>query len=180
MVLARVGVPLGVEDGVEREGRVSLHDVGELEAGREQRVGEGPPALGAVARAVVLLPAPVLRDALTAEVVLAAETHWVLVDAQADGTQKLVLQTTRHLHERGDARNGDARRENREPGDPEIYRICVRFPLLCLQLEGNSSELLRIDPLVVLIVNIQTKGENAKTFRSDATGRKYLINSINI
>lgn len=102
MVLARVCVPLGVEDGVEREGRVPLYDVGELEAGREQRVGEGPPALGAVARAVVLLPAPVLRDALTAEVVLTAETHRVLVNAQADGTEELVLQTTRHLHAQGD------------------------------------------------------------------------------
>lgn len=102
MVLARVCVPLGVEDGVEREGRVPLYDVGELEAGREQRVGEGPPALRAVARAVVLLPAPVLRDALTAEVVLTAETHRVLVNAQADGTEELVLQTTRHLHAQGD------------------------------------------------------------------------------
>lgn len=111
MVLTRVRVPLGVEDGVKREGRVPLHDVGELEAGREQRVSEGPPALGAVARAVVLLPAPVLRDALTAEVVLAAETHRVLVNAQADGTQELILQTTRHLHAQGDVRKCDTLRE---------------------------------------------------------------------
>lgn len=118
MVLAGVGVPLGVEDGVERESRVPLHDVGELEAGREQRVGEGPPALGAVARAVVLLPAPVLRDALAAEVVLAAETHRVLVNAQANGTQELVLQTTRHLHALGDVRN----RETRAEGEPRACR----------------------------------------------------------
>lgn len=119
MVLAGVRVPLGVKNGVEREGRVPLHDVGELEAGQEQRVGEGSPALGAVARAVVLLPAPVLRDALAAEVVLASKTYRVLVNAQADGTQELVLQTTRHLHARGDVRKCDTRRENREPGDPE-------------------------------------------------------------
>lgn len=130
MVLAGVRVSLGVEDGVEREGRVPLHDVGQLEAGREQRVGEGPPALRAVACAVVLLPAPVLRDALTAEVVLAAETHRVLINAQADGTQQLVLQTTRHLHVRGDVRKRDTRREIQESGESEISGFEV-LPNLC-------------------------------------------------
>lgn len=44
-----------------------------------------------------LLSAPVLGDALSAEVVLAAEADGVLVDAEADGTQKLVLQRASHL-----------------------------------------------------------------------------------
>jgi len=96
VVLARVRVPLGVEDGVQREGRVALHDVGQLEAGREQRVREGAAALGAVPGSVELLAGPVLRDALAAEVVLAAEADRVLVDAQADGTDQLVLQTASH------------------------------------------------------------------------------------
>lgn len=84
MVLAGVGAPLRIEDGIQWEGRVPLHDVGELEARGEQRVGEGPPALGAISGDVMLLPAPVLRDALATEVVLAAETDGVLVDTQAD------------------------------------------------------------------------------------------------
>ena len=96
VVLAGVRVPLSVENGVQREGRVALHDVGQLQAGREQRVGERPPALGTVPRSVGLLPDPVLRDALPAEVVLAAEADGVLVDAQADGTEQLVLQTASH------------------------------------------------------------------------------------
>lgn len=96
VVLAGVRAPLGVEDGVEREGRVALHNVGQLEAGREQGVGEGPAALGTVARSVRLLPTPVLRDALPAEVVLAAKADGVLVDAEADGTEELVLQTASH------------------------------------------------------------------------------------
>lgn len=100
VVLAGVRAPLGVEDGVEREGRVALHNVGQLEAGREQRVGEGPAALGTVARSVRLLPTPVLRDALPAEVVLAAKADRVLVDAEADGTEELVLQTASHLQTR--------------------------------------------------------------------------------
>lgn len=84
MVLAGVGAPLGVEDGVQREGRVALHNVGQLETRREERVGEGPPALRAVPRSVRLLPAPVLGDALPTEVVLAAKADGVLVDTEAD------------------------------------------------------------------------------------------------
>lgn len=101
MVLAGVGAPLGVEDGVQREGRVALHDVGQLETGREEGVREGPAALGTVAHPVELLPAPVLGDALPAEVVLAAEADGVLVDAEADGTEELVLQAASHLQRRG-------------------------------------------------------------------------------
>lgn len=97
VVFAGVGAPLRVEDGVEGEGRVTLHNVGQLETRREERIGEGPPALRAVSRSVRLLPAPVLRDALPAEVVLAAKADGVLVDAEADGTEELVLQTASHL-----------------------------------------------------------------------------------
>lgn len=46
----------------------------------------------------MLLSAPVLSDALTTEVVLAAETDWVLINAQTNGTQELVLQTASHLN----------------------------------------------------------------------------------
>ena len=101
VVLTGVGAPLGIQDGVQREGGVALHDVGQLEARGEQRVGEGPPALRTVSRPVRLLPAPVLGDALAAEVVLAAEADWILVDTQADGTQELVLQTASHLQALG-------------------------------------------------------------------------------
>lgn len=97
VVLAGVGAPLGAEDGVQREGGVPLHNVGQLEARREKGVDEGPPALGAVARPVRLLPAPVLGDALPAEVVLATKADRVLVDAEADGTEELVLQRASHL-----------------------------------------------------------------------------------
>lgn len=97
VVLAGVGAPLRVQDRVEREGRVALHNVGQLEARRQQRIGEGPAALGAVPRTVWLLPAPVLGDALPAEVMLAAEADGVLIDAEADGTEELVLQTASHL-----------------------------------------------------------------------------------
>lgn len=100
VVLAGVGAPLGVEDGVEWEGRVALHNVGQLKTGWEERVGEGPAALGTVTRSVRFLPAPVLRDALPAEVVLAAKADGVLVDAEADGTEELVLQTASHLQTR--------------------------------------------------------------------------------
>lgn len=98
MVLAWVRVPLGVEDGVQRESGVPLHDVGELEARGQKGIREGPPALRAVSCAVTLLSAPVLSDALTTEVVLAAETDWVLINAQTNGTQELVLQTASHLN----------------------------------------------------------------------------------
>lgn len=37
-----------------------------------------------------------LGDAAAAEVVLAAQAHRVLVDAQADGTEQLVLEAARH------------------------------------------------------------------------------------
>lgn len=47
-----------------------------------------------------LLSAPVLSDTLSAEIVLAAKTDWVLVDAEADGTEELVLQTASHLQRR--------------------------------------------------------------------------------
>lgn len=97
VVLAGVGTPLSVEDGVQREGRVALHNVGQLETRREERVGEGPPALGTVPRSVRLLSAPVLGDALPAEIVFASKADRVLVDAEADGTEELVLQTTSHL-----------------------------------------------------------------------------------
>lgn len=91
VVLAGVGAPLSVEDGVQREGWVPLHNVGQLQTRREKRVDEGPPALRAVPRSVRLLPAPVLSDALSAEVVLTTEADRVLVDAEADGTEELVL-----------------------------------------------------------------------------------------
>lgn len=100
VVLAGVRAALSVEDGVERKGRVALHDVGQLEAGRQQRVGKGAPALGADTRGVRLLPAPVLGDALAAEVMLAPEADRILVDAEADGTQELVLQTASHLRKK--------------------------------------------------------------------------------
>lgn len=98
VVLAGVGAPLSVEDGVQREGGVPLHNVGELETRREERVDEGPPALWAVPRSVGLLPAPVLSDALPAEIVLATKANRVLVDAEADGTEELVLQRASHLN----------------------------------------------------------------------------------
>lgn len=101
VVLAGVGAPLSTEDGVQREGRVALHNVGQLETRREERVGEGPPALGTVPRSVRFLPAPVLSDALSAEVVLTAEADGVLVDAETDGTEELVLQTASHLQTQG-------------------------------------------------------------------------------
>lgn len=70
-----------VEDGVQREGAVALHYVGQLEAGRERGLGKRTPALGAVAGALRLLPHPMFGDAAAAEVVLAAQAHRVLVDA---------------------------------------------------------------------------------------------------
>lgn len=85
-----------IEDGVQREGAVALHDVGQLEAGRERGLGERAPAFGAVACALCLLPHPVLGDAAAAEVVLAAQAHRVLVDAQTDGAEQLVLEAARH------------------------------------------------------------------------------------
>lgn len=97
VVLAGVIAPLSVQNGIEWEGRVALDNVGQLEAGRKERIGERPPALGAVPCSVRLLSAPVLRDALPAEVVLAAEADGVLVDAEADRTEQLVLQATSHL-----------------------------------------------------------------------------------
>lgn len=97
VVLAGVGAPLSVENGVQGKRRVALYDVGQLEAGRKKRIGKGPPTLGAVSGAVRLLSAPVFCDALPAEVVLAAEADGVLVDAEADGTEQLVLQTASHL-----------------------------------------------------------------------------------
>lgn len=97
MVLAGIRAPLGVEDGVQWEGRIALHNVGQLEAWREERIGEGPAALGAVPHSVKLLSAPVLSNTLSAEVVLAAKADRVLVDAEADGTKELVLQTASHL-----------------------------------------------------------------------------------
>ncbi len=100
VVLAGVGAPLGVEDGVQREGRVALHNVGQLETRREEGIGEGPPALRTVPRSVGLLPAPVLGDTLSAEVVLTAKADGVLVDAEADGTEELVFQTASHLQRR--------------------------------------------------------------------------------
>lgn len=100
MVLAGVGAPLSVEDGVQREGGVALHNVGQLETRREEGVGEGPPALRTVPRSVRLPSAPVLGDALSAEVVLATKADGVLVDAEADGTEELVLQTASHLQTR--------------------------------------------------------------------------------
>lgn len=98
MVLARVRVPLGVQDGVQRESSIPLHDVGELQARGQKGIREGPPALRAVSHPVKLLSAPVLSDALTAKVVLAAETDRVLINAQTNGTQELVLQTASHLN----------------------------------------------------------------------------------
>lgn len=98
MVLARVRVPLGIQDGVQRESGIPLHDVGELQARGQKGICEGPPALRAVSHPVKLLSAPVLSDALTAEVVLAAETDRVLINAQTYGTQELVLQTASHLN----------------------------------------------------------------------------------
>lgn len=98
MVLAGVVAPLGVEDGVQREGRVPLHNVGQFQTWRENRVDEGPPTLRAVARSVRLLSAPVLCDTLPAEVVLATEADRVLVDTEADGTEELVLQRASHLN----------------------------------------------------------------------------------
>ncbi|TNN66214.1 hypothetical protein EYF80_023553 [Liparis tanakae] len=50
-----------------------------------------------VPHSVKLLSAPVLRDAISAEVVLAAKADGVLVDAEADGTEELVLQAASHL-----------------------------------------------------------------------------------
>lgn len=85
-----------VEDGVQREGAVALHDVGQLEAGRERGLGKRAPAFRAVTGPLRLLPHPVLRDAAAAEVVLAAQTHRVLVDTQTDGAEQLVLETARH------------------------------------------------------------------------------------
>lgn len=98
MVLAGVGAPLSVEDGVQWEGGVPLHNVGEFETWREKGVDEGPPALRAVPRSVGRLPAPVLSDTLPAEIVLATKANRVLVDAEADGTEELVLQRASHLN----------------------------------------------------------------------------------
>lgn len=84
MVFARVGAPLRIEDRIQREGGVPLHDVGKFEARGEQGVGEGPPALWAISGTVMLLSAPVLCDTLATEIVLAAETYRVLVNTQAD------------------------------------------------------------------------------------------------
>lgn len=81
MILARVRVSLCVQDGIQRERGVPLHDVGELQARGQQGIREGPPALRTVPRPVMFLPAPVLSDALATEVVLAAETHRVLINA---------------------------------------------------------------------------------------------------
>jgi hypothetical protein len=102
-----------VEDGVQREGAVALHDVGQLEAGRERGLGERAPALRAVAGALSLLPHPVLGDAAAAEVVLAAQAHRVLVDAQADGAQQLVLEAARHGARGGAKRSPGGRRPAR-------------------------------------------------------------------
>lgn len=96
VVLAGEGAALGPQDSVKREGTVALHNVGQLEAGSQRRFREGAAALGAVAGALRLLAHPVLGDAAAAEVVLAAQPHRVLVDAQADGAQQLVLEAARH------------------------------------------------------------------------------------
>lgn len=96
MCLARSRGPARVEDGVQGEGAIALHDVGQLEAGRERGLCKRAPALGAVAGALRFLPHPVLGDAAAAEVVLAAQAHRVLVDAQTDGAKQLVLETACH------------------------------------------------------------------------------------
>lgn len=96
MCLAGSRGPARVEDGVQGEGAVALHDVGQLEAGRERGLRKRASALGAVAGALRLLPHPVLGDAAAAEVVLAAQAHRVLVDAQTDGAKQLVLETACH------------------------------------------------------------------------------------
>lgn len=97
VVLTRVRVPLSVENGVQREGGIPLHNVGQLEARRKQRVGECSSAFRTVPRPMVLLSTPVLRDALSAKIMFAAETNWILIDTQADGAQKFVFQTTSHF-----------------------------------------------------------------------------------
>lgn len=97
VVFAGIGAPLSVEDGVQGKGRVALHNVGQFETRGEERISEGPPALGTVTHSVKLLSAPMFGNALTAEVMLATKTDRVLVDAQTDGTEELILQTASHL-----------------------------------------------------------------------------------
>lgn len=97
VVLAGVIAPLSIQNGIKREGGIALDNIGQLEAGRKKRIGESPSALGAIPCSVRLLAAPVLRDALPAEVVLATEADGILVDAEADRTEQLVLQATSHL-----------------------------------------------------------------------------------
>lgn len=96
VVLAGEGAALSSQDGIQGEGAVALHDVGQLQAGGQRGLGEGAAALGAVAGALRLLAHPMLCDAAAAEVVLAAEAHRVLVDAEADGAQQLILQAAGH------------------------------------------------------------------------------------
>lgn len=84
VVFAWVGAPLRAEDGIQWEGGVPFHDIGQLEAWGQQWVCEGSPTLGTVPSAVVFLPAPMLSDTLPAEVVLAPKADRILVNAQAD------------------------------------------------------------------------------------------------
>lgn len=97
VVLAGVGAPLSVEYGVQWEGRIALHNVGQFKTRGEERVSKGPPTLRTVSYAVMLLSAPVLGDAISAEVVLTTKADRILVDAEADGTEELVLQRASHL-----------------------------------------------------------------------------------
>lgn len=96
VVLAGEGAALSPQDGIQGEGAVALHDVGQLQAGGQRGLGEGAAALGAVAGTLRLLAHPMLCDAAATEVVLAAEAHRVLVDAEADGAQQLILQAAGH------------------------------------------------------------------------------------
>lgn len=96
MILAGEGAALGPQDSIQGEGAVALHNVGQLEAGCQRGLREGAAALGAVTGALRLLAHPMLHDAAAAEVVLAAQPHRVLVDAQADGAQQLILEAARH------------------------------------------------------------------------------------
>lgn len=96
VVFAGEGAALGTQDGIQGEGAVTLHDVGQLKTGGQGGFGEGSATLRAVTGALGFLTYPVLGDAPAAEVVLTAEAHRVLVDAQADGAEQLILQAASH------------------------------------------------------------------------------------
>ncbi len=100
---------------------------GELQARGQKGIREGPPALRAVSHPMMLLSAPVLSDALTAEVMLAAETDRVLINAQTSGTQELVLSDSKPFESTEGSVMHCAGSRTHEPGVSESAGLSLRL-----------------------------------------------------